>query len=112
MFDILPVEVILETLSYLPVQTLRELQLVSRNWTAFIAANETSIYKKAALLHGYLPSPDITSPSDLWTIYSERSLIGVEGWKDLCKSVVVRHDIVPTVLPRLQTLSDRESLVG
>jgi len=86
MLKVLPVEVVLETLSYLPVQTLRNLHLLSQDWHTFITTNETSVYKNAALLHGYTPSSNVTSVSELRSIYAERSLNGVEGWKDLCES--------------------------
>ena len=53
LFDKLPPENVLEILSYLPVQSLRELQLISRDWRSFITTNESIFYKKAALLLGY-----------------------------------------------------------
>ena len=86
MLDKLPTENVLEILSYLPVQSLRELQLVSRDWRSFIATNESIVYKKAALLHGYLLSPNSTSVSDLQSVYSRRTLETVHGWMDLCES--------------------------
>jgi F-box-like len=85
MLDILPVEKVLEILEYLPVQTLHSLLLVSRDWEIFIQENETSIYRKAALLHGFLPSSDFTSVSDLGSIFPARTLAGVHDWKGFCR---------------------------
>ena len=85
MLDKLPPENVLEILSYLPVQSLRELQLISRDWRSFISTNESIVYKKAALLHGYLLSPNSTSVSDLRSVDSRRSLETVHGWRDLCE---------------------------
>jgi hypothetical protein len=84
MLQFLPPEGILEILSYLPVQTLRTLQLISRDWEIFIKTNQASIYKKASLLHGFLPSSDFASVSDLQSIYPTRSLTGVDNWRDFC----------------------------
>jgi hypothetical protein len=90
MLSILPVEIALQVLSYLPLQTLRILQLVSRRWRTFIQHNESAVYRHAALLHGFLPSSSVTSISELPTVFPVRSVAGVGDWKNFCHR---RHDI-------------------
>jgi hypothetical protein len=84
MLHILPVEGILEVLSYLPVQSLWALQLVSRDWETFVKTNQTTIYKNAALLHGFLASSDVTSMDELQTLFTVRSFTEVHDWKSFC----------------------------
>jgi len=82
----LPAEAILEILSYLPVQTLRAFQLVSRDWESFIRTNESFVYKKAAFIHRFLPSSNFISVSELQSVYPIRSLSRVHDWKSFCRS--------------------------
>ena len=53
MFDQLPAELHLKTLTHLDVRDLRNAQLVSRHWHDFFIANESSIYRHAAVNHGF-----------------------------------------------------------
>jgi hypothetical protein len=83
----LPVELVLWTLAFLPLNSLSILPIVSRYWKEFFEENESSIYHNAAIFHQFVLSPTMLF-TDLWTIYSERSLIDVHGWKSFCKGFV------------------------
>ncbi|EGN92333.1 hypothetical protein SERLA73DRAFT_117516 [Serpula lacrymans var. lacrymans S7.3] len=84
MLHLLPTEIALESLSYLPLHSLCIVPQVSRQWHDIFAANESSIYHKAAVLHHFAPSA-VTSLSDSIKSYPERSLIGVKNWKAFCQ---------------------------
>ncbi|KII85598.1 hypothetical protein PLICRDRAFT_31764 [Plicaturopsis crispa FD-325 SS-3] len=84
MLSALPTEVVLEVLAYLDIQILCSLQSLSRNWNDFIKANESSIYRNAAILHRLLDSPYGTL-SETKSLYSDRAMDGVNDWKDFCQ---------------------------
>ena len=79
MFDRLPVELRLKTLAYLTVHDLRNAQLVSRSWQKFFIANESAIYRHAAVVHGLAPD----SETSLAEACLRGSIVAVESWKDL-----------------------------
>ena len=79
MFDQLPAELRLKTLAYLTVHDLRNAQLVSRSWQMFFIANESTIYRHAAVVHGLTPD----SEASLVEACSRGSIVAVESWKDL-----------------------------
>ena len=79
----LPPELALESLSHLTVQHLEPLFLVSSHWKAFFFANESSVYRNAAVVHRFVPYPDITL-SDAIALYPESSMVGVCDWKAFC----------------------------
>jgi hypothetical protein len=81
----LPVELALKCFSYLPVQHLSALLKTSSYWKTFFDANESIIYRNAAVLHGFVPScsPD-TSLSHANSLYSDRVMVGVDNWKTFC----------------------------
>jgi hypothetical protein len=83
MLQHLPVELALESLTYLTVQHLTSLQAVSKNWKAFLASNECTIYRNAAALHGFVPSSKITLTCAN-SLYPERSMLGVDDWNTFC----------------------------
>ncbi|KAI8974002.1 hypothetical protein BD414DRAFT_498829 [Trametes punicea] len=60
--DILPAELVLRILSYLPLQALRSVRLTARRWNDFFIANESTIYHHAALLHNFVDSLDVLLP--------------------------------------------------
>lgn len=80
----LPAELVLESLSYLSLQQLCPLLLVSSRWGAFISANKSVIYRNAAVLHRFMPSPDTTLANAI-ALYPEQSMVGVSDWKTFCK---------------------------
>ncbi|TFK47359.1 hypothetical protein OE88DRAFT_795133 [Heliocybe sulcata] len=88
MLQSLPPELVLETLSYLPAQSLKSLQLTCKAWLEFIRANEGLIYHKAALLHHFaLPSSSSTDAelSSAKAAFAQRYVQDVDNWKDFCK---------------------------
>jgi hypothetical protein len=81
----LPTELALAVLAYLPIDSLRCLSLVCWQWNKFINLQENAIYHQAAVLHKLIPR-SMTSLEEAQNPYSNISLAGVGGWKDLCKS--------------------------
>lgn len=85
MLNQLPTELGLNTLSYLGVRDLRNVQLVSRSWRSLFVENEDSIYRHAASVHALTPSPDI-SLGEAKDVSPPCSMHGVNSWKGLSKS--------------------------
>lgn len=83
MLDLLPVETVLEILSYLPLATLHALPLLSKEWLAFFKTHELPIYYSAALQHRFISATVLNLP-DLHKTYADRSLKHVDSWKALC----------------------------
>ena len=79
----LPAELTLSILSYLPLNSLSQLQSVCKSWSEFCTLHEGTIYRNAACLHTYIPCPT-TMLNGLSSLYSERVLKDVKTWKDLC----------------------------
>jgi F-box-like len=85
MLDILPVELSLSVLSYLPLQTLSSLPALSRQWFDFISANQSTIFRNAAILHGYA-HPGTLLLEDALSAHKGSPWDGTTDWKDFCKS--------------------------
>ncbi|KAG9223420.1 hypothetical protein PLEOSDRAFT_1081654 [Pleurotus ostreatus PC15] len=81
MISDLPAELILQVLSYVPIETLNSLRLVCHKLHNILEAQEASIYRNAAVFHGFVPSGNVNYSN----IYSRRSLFGVDSWKLFCK---------------------------
>ena len=56
----LPAELALAIVAHLPVSSIASLSQVCRSWCSFIDANRDAIYHKAAVWHGFIPSPSTT----------------------------------------------------
>jgi len=99
MFDELSADIVLEIITYLPLNTIASLTLVSRRLHSLINNNENSIYHGAAFYHGYIPSCT-TSLDKAHSMYSRRSMGPgpISNWKDFC---------APT--SPVSTISDRKS---
>ncbi|KAK0213128.1 hypothetical protein DFS33DRAFT_1286692 [Desarmillaria ectypa] len=82
--ELLPAEIILEILAYLELNSLASFAAVSRSTRLLIDANESTVYRNAALVHGLISS-EATQPVDLRAKYTPRSLQGVNGWKSFCR---------------------------
>ncbi|KAK0505071.1 hypothetical protein EDD18DRAFT_1316224, partial [Armillaria luteobubalina] len=80
----LPAEIILEILAYLQLNSLASFASVSRSTKLLVDANESTIYRNAAVIHGLISSEG-TQPADVRTKYTPRSLRGVNGWKSFCR---------------------------
>ncbi|KAF4562491.1 hypothetical protein EYR40_004692 [Pleurotus pulmonarius] len=81
-----PAELVLQILSLVPIRTLNSLRLVCHQLKNIIQAQEASIYRNAAILHGYVPFD-----AHYDKIYPPRSLVGVDGWKAFCQ----RRALIP-----------------
>ncbi|KAK0455503.1 uncharacterized protein EV420DRAFT_1336393 [Desarmillaria tabescens] len=80
----LPAEIILEILAYLQLDSLASFAAVSRSTKIFIDANESTVYRNAAVIHGLISS-EATQPADLRTKYTPKSMQGVDSWKSFCR---------------------------
>ncbi len=85
MLYVLPTEVMLSVLSYLPIPSLRSLLVLSRQWFDFFITNQSAIFHSAALLHGYI-QPGTLSLEDALSVNMGRPWAGSTSWKDFCKS--------------------------
>src|ERR1700724_4477321 len=83
MFNDLPTNIVLEILTYLPLNTIASLALVSRWLHSLINSNENPIYHRASFLHGYIPSYT-TSLQKAHSMYSRRSIGPISNWKNFC----------------------------
>lgn len=89
----LPAEIVIVVLSYLPLASLSSLLAVSKEWQYFIDGNlqnRNTIYRNAAYLEGYIDDPammleDLGPRDDGTGFYSERTMRGVETWRDFCQ---------------------------
>jgi len=85
MLLILPTELSLSVLSYLPLQTLCSLPTLSRQWLDFCSENQLTIFHNAAILHGYI-QPKTLQLEDALSAYEGTPWDGATDWKDFCKS--------------------------
>ncbi|GBE81288.1 hypothetical protein SCP_0310150 [Sparassis crispa] len=82
--EVLPTELVLNILSYLPLQSLFSLQLTSHFWLSFIQANESTVYRQAALVHNYSASADASLP-DAKATHLGDFVVDVHTWKLYCQ---------------------------
>ncbi|KAH9856033.1 hypothetical protein C2E23DRAFT_563426 [Lenzites betulinus] len=82
--DTLPTELILRVLSFLPLQSLRNVRLLARRWNAFVVENEFTIYHHAALLHNFVDSIDTLLP-EAREARSLQFLHDVPDWYQYCR---------------------------
>ncbi|KAH9962255.1 hypothetical protein BC827DRAFT_1199936 [Russula dissimulans] len=87
MLHILPVEISLQVLSYLPIPSLCSLPAVSRQWFNFSSANQSAIFCRAAILHGYA-QPGTTLLEDALSVCRGSPWEGAADWKDFCRRSV------------------------
>jgi hypothetical protein len=87
MLHVLPVELSLAVLSYLPLQTLCPLPSLSRKWFNFFSENQFAIFRNAATLHGYT-HPGIYLLEDALSKHKGSPWEGATDWKDFCRLCV------------------------
>ena len=87
MLHVLPVELSLVVLSYLPLSTLCPLHSVSRKWFNFFSQNQSTIFRNAAILHGYT-HPATLVLEDALSTHQGDPWEGATNWKDFCKFCV------------------------
>ena len=84
MLHTLPVELSLAVLSYLPLQTLCALPSLSRKWSDFFSQNQSTIFRNAAVLHGYT-HPETYLLEDALSRHKGSPWEGATDWKDFCR---------------------------
>ena len=87
MLHVLPVELSLVVLSYLPLSTLCPLHTVSRKWFNFFSQNQSTIFHNAAILHGYT-HPATLLLEDALSTHQGDPWEGATDWKDFYKLYV------------------------
>jgi F-box-like len=97
MLDVLPSELSLKILSYLPIPSLYSLFTLSRQWHDFLFANQWSIFRHAAILHGYI-EPGLQL-EDALARYTGSPWEGSIDWKDFCKSIPSLKRLEPFRIP-------------
>ncbi|EMD33102.1 hypothetical protein CERSUDRAFT_118157 [Gelatoporia subvermispora B] len=88
--ELLPTELLLNILVYLPVQTLAALRQTSQFWNEFFKANEQGIYHKAALLHNFVDAIGI-SLNDAKVRHRGIAMRDVITWKNYCRRCLQLH---------------------
>ncbi|OJA19664.1 hypothetical protein AZE42_02828, partial [Rhizopogon vesiculosus] len=78
MLHLLLTEMAIHIASYLPLQSLYQASLVSREWHSLIADNEQTLYRNAAILHRFVLHADLEAESSSQTSDKKRD------WKQLC----------------------------
>ncbi|OAX35083.1 hypothetical protein K503DRAFT_773852 [Rhizopogon vinicolor AM-OR11-026] len=79
MLHLLLTEIAIHVASYLPLQSLHQASLVSREWHSLIADNEQTLYRNAAILHRFVLHADLEAESSSQTSDKKRD------WKQLCR---------------------------
>ncbi len=80
-----PSEIVLHILSYLPVSSLAQLHVVSQAWNVFLLQHQTTIYRHAAFLHGFIDDDSATFLSaEVRKRYATKVFDNLNSWKDLC----------------------------
>ncbi|KZT05451.1 uncharacterized protein LAESUDRAFT_743961 [Laetiporus sulphureus 93-53] len=82
--EALPVELLLNIVQYLPLQAIYQLRLVSKFWSSLIAENESTVYRRAAVMHNYASSTDST-PSDVSISNTDYPFDRAGDWKSYCR---------------------------
>ncbi|KAI0827874.1 hypothetical protein BC628DRAFT_1317525 [Trametes gibbosa] len=82
--DAFPTELLLRILSFLPLQSLRNVRLLARRWNDFVLTNEFTIYHHAALLHNFVDSIDTLLP-EAREARSLQFLYNVPDWYHYCR---------------------------
>ncbi|KAF8131488.1 hypothetical protein EV363DRAFT_1165258 [Boletus edulis] len=97
-------EIALHTISYLPLYSLYSAALVSRDWNALIAVNETTVYRNAAILHRFIVEDQLHAGSipDSWKAYCRRQSEIERGWRGKAPSVVRELTATGTVVHRIK----------
>lgn len=63
MLHLLPAAVATHIASYLPIQSLHHVLLVSREWHDLLADHEQGVYRNAAILHRFVLHADLEAES-------------------------------------------------
>jgi len=77
MLHLLPAEVALKAMEYLPIQSLHTISQVSHAWHDLIAMNESAVYRNAAIYHLFVTEEEIR-------LKSPSKILGDKDWKSFC----------------------------
>ena len=69
--SVLPVEILLEIIQYLPFKAIGSFSTLSKEWAAFVDANESPIYHNASKRYGFVPKDDVVAPPEGWKAWCE-----------------------------------------
>lgn len=83
-----PPEILLTILQYLPLQSLRAMMLLSRDWRNFISSNSPLIYRNAAFLHRFISNPAV-SLVEAKVAHSPTVVNGVDDWYTFCENTYI-----------------------
>ncbi|KAI6102623.1 hypothetical protein EDD17DRAFT_695695 [Pisolithus thermaeus] len=113
MLHLLPVEVALQVVSYLPIQTLHRIVQVSRAWFDLIDANESTVYRNAAVLHCLVRDENCDNlvskasrPETNWKSFCRREFQIEWGWRGKAPSYVEELSASGTSVHRIQVDED------
>ena len=88
--DLLPPEIILRCVAYLTLPDVASLLLVSKAWKELFASHEGTVFREAAVQHGF------ANPRDTLEIALRPGaspwLDDVQTWKELCAHAVSSAD--------------------
>jgi hypothetical protein len=88
MLHLLPIELSLSVLSYLPLPTLCSLLTLSHQWFDLFSTHQPTIFRNAAIFHGYI-QPGTMLLDDALTVYEGSPWEGATNWKDFCESSIL-----------------------
>lgn len=103
----LPTEISLYIASYLPIQCLRNISLVSRAWHSLITHNVQAVYHNTAILHNFVHHADLQADSSGQSPDAKKI-----DWLKLCLFSSKCSWYLLTISARSTTISDREGLAG
>jgi len=112
-FTDLPSEIVLKVLRTLRIPDIHAFGLVCKHFDAVIKDNSSSVYRLAALSHGYISNPSSSSTSSITLLeqskrelYGNQTQINLTSWLEYCM-----HHLIPSGASKL-THTSRQSPVG
>jgi hypothetical protein len=106
MLHLLPTETALHIASYLPLQSLHRVLLVSKEWHSLIVLNDQTVYRNAAILHRFVLQADLEAGTS--SHMPDRQQI---DWTQFCSCSALVQLVAPlTISTRSTTIGDREGL--
>jgi hypothetical protein len=103
----LPTEIALYIASYLPIQCLRNISLVSKAWHSLITHNVQAVYHNTAILHNFVLRADLQADSSGQSPDTKKI-----DWLKLCLCSSKCSGYLLTISVRSTTIPDREGLAG
>ena len=82
--ETVPVELLLQIIRYLPLQSLHRFARTSKFFKRIIAENEVLVYRQAAVLHGYVDNVANVDPPNAQTKNPTYPFAHATSWKQYC----------------------------